>query len=272
MADVNLEAGRAEADDDGRTRKRAIWLFRIGRYGRQLWSFFGTNAGAVTGSAVGTAMLAGVVSVTTPEVLGLKPREASVVDSGAARTVATKRWDETSLVYPLEGRDARGLRVLFDLVVLSRDLAWVRGSDKEISLAARTLPASEIASAVFGRELTAALASSKEVIVAGVASIEGTEATEAERASRRAQTAAEWVERIVPAKLPITTLNLGQFRADCADRISGDSAWQRPLIVIAVREREAAADIAEALANALTGKTNVPSPACYTRFEMRGVR
>lgn len=272
MADGSLEPGQTEGGDDGRTRKRAMWLFRIGRYGNQLWSFFGTNVGAVTGTTIGTAALAGVVSVVTPEVLGLKSREPSVVDGGAGRTIATKRWDDTSLVYPLEGHDARGLRVLFDLVVLSRDLAWVRGSDKEVSLGARTLPASEIASVVFGRELTSALSSSEEVIVAGVASIEGAEATEAERASRRAQTAAEWVASIVPTKLPITTLNLGQFRADCTGRIAGDSAWQRPLIVVAVREREAAADISEALANALTGRANVPSPACYTRFEMRGVR
>ncbi|MDX2155390.1 MAG: hypothetical protein SFW09_02680 [Hyphomicrobiaceae bacterium] len=267
-----LVGGPASEQDDGKLRKRAMGAFRIGRYLHKLWSFLGTNAGAATTTAAGTAALAGVVAVTTPDVLGLKPREATSVIRHQVGLVETRRLDQTSLVFPLEGRDADGRRVLFDLVVLSRDLAWARASDREITLAGKTVAEADISRIVFGRELTAALAASQEVIVAGVASVEGAEATEAERAGRRAETAAGWAERVVPARTPITALNLGQFRSECSNRVTGDTAWQRPLMVIAVRERQRQADVKEALANALSDKTNVPSPACYTKFEMRGIR
>jgi hypothetical protein len=263
-------AGSAEVSD-GRERRRIVGLFRLGRLAKNIWTFLGTNGGAAVSAVVGSAAVVGAMAVTTPELVGLEARERPG-KLASARTVAPQTWDQTSLVFPLQGEDADGRNVLFDLVVLSRELAWVRGSDREIALSGKTLSDADIGTQVLGKELTAALAVSKEIITVGVASMEGAEAVEAERAARRAATAAGWVERVVPGGVPISTLSLGQFRTGCTGKIAGDSAWQRPLIVIAVRERQAHADVQEALANALSNKTNVPSPACYTRFEMRGVR
>jgi hypothetical protein len=268
-AKLSDQANVSEDGTDGTGQKRAAGVFRLGRTAYRIWSYLGSNAGAAVSSAVGSAAVIGAMAATTPELLGLAERPDRV---RVVRTVETRQLDQTSLVYPLEGRDAAGRRVLFDLVVLSRDLAWARGSDRELTLGGQSLPEAETARRIFGAELTAALGAAKEVIAVGLASIEGSEAAEADRAARRAATAAGWVEKVVPAAVPITALNLGQFRAECSAKIAGDTGWQRPLMVIAVKERQGQADVKEALADALTGKTNLPSPACYTRYDMQGVR
>jgi hypothetical protein len=262
--DVNEDQGTGIGRRARQAYRLWSWLDRIAR-------FLTSKAGVATGTAIGGVGLAGTVAVTASGVLD-NPTSPPPPPTRQPVEIATRRLDSTSLVFPVTGFDAASRRVLFDIVVLSKDLAWTRGSERELSYQGSPLEPAEVVPRIFGAELKAAMATSREVIAVGVASIEGAEATEAERAGRRAETAVRWVERIVPPTVALATLNLGQFRAECTAKVAGDTAWQRPLMVISVRDREPGAHVGEALTDALTGKANLPSPACYTRFEMRGHR
>ena len=122
---------------------------------------------------------------------------------------------------------------------------------------------------MFTPELRSGLERSAQVIAVGVASQEGQLEEEAERARQRASTAAGWLAKAVPADKMIWTLNLGQFKGSCkaAEGATG-TGWQRPLIIVGVREQEDGVNLTEAFADAISGKSNLPSRDCYTNFDL----
>ena len=92
------------------------------------------------------------------------------------------------------------------------------------------------------------------------------------RAERRAKQAATLIAGAVDTATPIWTLNLGQYRDPCANCETGGTSWQRPFIVIAVKETEPGTDVGEALADAMTGKEKLPSPSSYSVFALNRFR
>ena len=63
-------------------------------------------------------------------------------------------------------------------------------------------------------------------------------------------------------------LNLGRFRSTCKAVKDPDTSWERPFLMIGVRSQDAGVNLGQALANAMSGKTNLPSTDCYSRYEL----
>jgi hypothetical protein len=203
--------------------------------------------------------------------LALFPAYREKLLYGSVR-VATQQWG-SSVVYPIEGKDAAGKHAAFDVAVLPKDLTWVRGSTSELTLQGQPLPATEIAARVFTSELREGLGRSKSVIAVGVASQEGERAAETDRAGQRARAAASWLTTAVAPEVQIWSLNLGQFTGTCqAAEEATDTGWQRPLIIVGVRAQDDGVNLSEAFGDAITGKSNLPSQNCYTNFDLAKFR
>ena len=84
----------------------------------------------------------------------------------------------------------------------------------------------------------------------------------------RANRIAAWVKAAVDPSIPMSTLNLGRYLEPCSDCETGDTSWQRPFIVIAVKQADSGTNIGEALQNAMSGKENLPSPSRYSTFAL----
>src|SRR5262249_50023083 len=154
----------------------------------------------------------------------------------------------------------------------NKSFLWVRGSAEDLEKDGQVIPRAELAAAVLDDEVRAALADAKEVITVGTASQEGNAADEVARAELRAKQAATLISDAVAAAVPISTLNLGQYRDPCAGCETGGTSWQRPFIVIAVKAADPDTDIGEALADAMTGKQQLPSPQSYSAFALTRFR
>ena len=110
------------------------------------------------------------------------------------------------------------------------------------------------------------------MITVGTASQEGNAAEEVARAERRAKQAATLVSGAVAADDADLDANLGQYRDPCTDCETGGTSWQRPFIVIAVKETDPGTNIGEALTDAMSGKEKLPSPASYSAFALTRFR
>ncbi|MBV1696178.1 MAG: hypothetical protein KGP27_17090, partial [Hyphomicrobiales bacterium] len=173
-----------------------------------------------------------------------------------------------STLFALTGADAAGRKASFELLLLSRAITWVRGSTSEIARDGEELSEEQVVVEVIGTDVKGRLVTSQEIIAAGAASAEGDVDTETERAGERAVTTAKWVRQAAPDK-PVSTLNLGQYQARCAsDGGAADTGWQRPLLIIGVITKDDGVRLDEALRDAMSGRTNVPSPSCYSLFEL----
>ena len=91
---------------------------------------------------------------------------------------------------------------------------------------------------------------------------------ETERALKRAERTAEIVASVVDAEIPIWTLNLGQYREPDQGAGAHGTNWQRPFMVIAVKELEPDTNLGEALADAMTGQSKLPRPKAYSAFDL----
>lgn len=189
-------------------------------------------------------------------------------DKSGLKTVAVKKWNDRTVVFPVEGTDAAGRSALFDVVVLTRDYGWVRGSTTELERGERRLTAEDIENDVLAPQLRQGLSSARELIAVGLASQEGEIEREVQRGGLRAARIAEWVRRAVGTDMPMWTLNLGRYTEPCADCETADTSWQRPFIVIAVRNADPGTNIGEALNSAMSEKTNLPSPSRYSTFAL----
>lgn len=187
--------------------------------------------------------------------------------------VETTRWGG-SVIFPIQGKDAAGRGATFDVAVLPKDLAWVSKSATNLSLSGETIPDDQLISRLFTQELRDGLAQSRQVMAIGLASQEGQVDEETARAGSRAQTAAKWLAEAVAAETGIWTLNLGQFKkTGCrAQTETSDTSWQRPVILVGVKSLDEGTDLAQAFADAINGKSNLPSRDCYTAFDLARFR
>lgn len=261
---------QSEKSDDPRRRAvRGGWrLFKWYRrvdsgtsWFHWLMSFFGTKTGAAVAVVAAGGIAAGTVAVVKPEWFrGMRgPYE-----------VVTERWGDQSTVFPVDGWDNAGRMASFDVVVLTKDFTWERASPYKLMRAGKPLTEEDVQSQVMTPEMRAGLGRSGKVIAVGVASQEGDSGYEVVRAERRSETAARWLGIALGPDKPVLRLNLGQYRSTCTTPDAGDTSWQRPLILIGVRRETQGVVLQEALADALSGKTNLPSPNCYSRFELSG--
>lgn len=266
-----------ETEDNDRSKAVAGALIARGRKGwkaydwldRVRWLFqqlFQTKAemALIAGS---TALVGGVAGLTLLDAV-----EARRMAREAPAAVESVRSTENSTVFTIEGLDKAGRRGLFDVVVAKREFLWVKGSADELEKEGKVFKGQDIATAIFDGEVSAALAGAKEIIAVGTASQEGDAAAEKDRAARRAQATAALSQTAIGPDMPVWSLNLGQYREPCAACETSGTSWQRPFIVVAVKNMEDGTNLGEALADAMTGKTTLPSPASYSAFEMSKVR
>ena len=266
MAEAQKGSG---SDDDRKKRRPGLLLWRGALWGNRAnsgYGWLGWLLGGKIGTGIGVATLGGLVGLTAigasqpdylPGVLGLDKKVP----------VVTQRWDN-SVVFPIDGMDKSGKHATFDVLIKTKDITWVRGSGDQIAAAGQTIADGGLQAALFGPQVLSGLAASNDVIAVGLASEEGPEPGEAVRAERRGRTAATWLDRGVGSGKHIWALNLGQFRAACSGVKEKDTSWERPFLMIGVRAQDAGVNLKEALADAMTGKTNLPSTDCYSRFDL----
>jgi hypothetical protein len=187
--------------------------------------------------------------------------------------VETQRWG-SSTIFPIEGKDSAGRRAAFDVAVLPKELSWVSKSSTQLSHGSEVIPDDQLTTRLFSQELRDGLAQSKHVIAIGLASQEGQVEEETVRAASRARTAAGWLANAIGAEAGIWLLNLGQFkRAGCkAQTETTDTSWQRPVILVGVRSQDEGTELSQAFADAINGKSNLPSRDCYSSFELTRFR
>ena len=210
-----------------------------------------------------------LVMLFTIGVFGFVIRDAIVSSSkdktGAKRIIAT-RWTERTLVFPIAGVDKSNRHGVFDVVVLTKDYGWVRGSTTELEKGERRLSPDEIQNEVLAPQLRKGLGTARALIAVGLASQEGDVSREEQRGGLRAIRTAELVRGAVGSSIPMWTLNLGRYVEPCVECEDEDTSWQRPFIVIAVRRVDNGAHISEALADAMSNTQNLPSPSRYSTF------
>ncbi len=259
------------------------WYERINQaqeWGQYLLTLLKTKAAttaAVATVAGGAAV--GTVAVVKPELLdellGRKPVEVRDVEVREVEVreveVTATRWGEAA-VFPVSGRDAAGAGADFFVIVMPKDYTWARRSSDQIIRNDDVLSDEDIAARVFAAEMREGLAATTDIMAVGVASQEGAVAVESARAAERAKTAALWLERHSGSQAAIWLLNLGQFRDACAAKDRGDTSWQRPVLFVSVRRKDEGVDLAQALANAIAGKANLPSRECYSNFDLTRFR
>jgi hypothetical protein len=285
LACANVEpepyAALAEAEQEARRRRSALRTLKRGYdlydkgsgwWDRINWliSLFKTKAGvAMLVASTGTAATVGAIEIHNRFIARPAPIETAAVPPAPEPEV---RQTRNSTVFAIEGKDKAGRRASFDVVVLNKSFLWVRGSAEDLEKDGQTIPRAEVASAVLDDQVRNALTDAKEVITVGTASQEGIAAEEVARAERRAKQAATLVASALPPEVPIYTLNLGQYRDPCTNCETGGTSWQRPFIVIAVKEADLGTDLGEALADAMSGKEKLPSPKSYSVFALSRFR
>jgi hypothetical protein len=227
---------------------------------RWLAPLFGGSVQAVVGA---------LVMLFTVGVFGIVIKDAIVSnskDKTGVRRIIAHRWNERTLVFPIEGVDKSGRHAVFDVVVLTKDYGWVRGSTTELEKGDRRLSPDEIQDEVLAPQLREGLGSARALIAVGLASQEGEMEREEQRGGLRATRTAELVRGAIGLSMPMWTLNLGRYLEPCVECEDADTSWQRPFIVIAVRRVDDGAHISEALADAMSGVENLPSPSRYSTF------
>ena len=259
-----------DASNDGegqsKTRRRAMAAYRWSDRFQWLSSLFKTPAeiGFATASA---AVVGTVTGMTLLDAVDTQAnRKLSPVVEEQARTT------ENSTIIEIVGYDKAGRRGVFEVVVLNKDFMWVHASASERERQGKKIPAASVADIVLDDDARVALAEAREIIAVGTASQEGQAAAEHQRALERAQRTAQIASGPAPEWIPVYTLNLGQYREPCASCETTGTSWQRPFIFISVRDLQEGTVLAEALADAMTGKDNLPAPASYSAFELSLVR
>lgn len=192
----------------------------------------------------------------------------SYKDKAGLQRILAKRWNDRTLAFPIDGADQSGRRALFDVVVLTKNYGWVRGSTDTLERGDQKLSAADIETEVLAPQLRDGLKGARQLIAVGLASQEGELEREIQRGGLRAVRTASWVRNAVDPAIPMYTLNLGRYLEPCQECEDNDTSWQRPFIVIAVRQAEPGTNIGEALRAALSDKSNLPSPDRYSTFAL----
>ncbi len=268
MAEMSPDAELSgQSNEDGKkNRRRIVAAYRWSDRFQWLTSLFRTPA--ESGLAIVSAGVVGTAAVMTVT----DAIESSQNRKWAPAPVETSRQTENSTVFEIIGFDKAGRRGVFDVVVLNKEFKWVHASAEDLEQAGRRIPSSELANSVLDSDVRASLAEAREIIAVGTASQEGQAANELERARRRAMRTAELAKASAFEWVPLWALNLGQYRDPCSACETVGTSWQRPFIVVAAKELQDGTVLGEALADAMTGKEKLPSPASYSAFEMTRIR
>lgn len=241
---------------------------------RRLWSLYswwdrlGNLWALVKGSTAAPMIIGSGAVVVAVTGMTLNDAYRSYQRAVSLPPAATVRETPNSNVFVITGRDRAGRWARFDVVVLKKEFVWVRGSDRELEQTGRRIPADELARSVLDEEMLAALGAARAIIAVGTASQEGDPVEERARAGRRAVRTAELAAHAVGAGIPISTLNLGQYHAPCESCETAGTSWQRPFIVIAVTAAAPGVVLAEALADAMTGREQLPAPTSYSEYQL----
>lgn len=197
---------------------------------------------------------------------------ANAKDKSGVKASLIQRIGDNARSYSIEGYDNQGRYALFDVVVLTKDYGWVQGSSDELERAGRRLSQRDIEDRILAPRLRSEIASAEHVIAVGLASQEGELKREIARGQDRARATASMIRSAVSENVPIYTLNLGRYLEPCEACETEDTSWQRPFVVIAVREADRGANLRQALHMALSDTTNLPSPARYSTFDLSRYR
>jgi photosynthetic reaction center cytochrome c subunit len=190
-----------------------------------------------------------------------------------APVIAEKKEVDSASVFRIDGKDSGGKRAAFDYVILTDDYTWVIGSAVQVVSKGQQVPQDQTAQRVITPQLRTDLERATDVIAVGVASYEGQKAEEETRADNRGNTIVSWLDRVVNPATPIWKLNLGQYDKNaCRSQEQAGSSFQRPLMFASVRAKDDGVNLQEALADAISGKANLPSRGCYSRFDLSKVR
>ena len=158
----------------------------------------------------------------------------------------------------IDGIDQAGRKASFDLVLMPKDYTWALGSSTELALRGVPLSEAEASARMLSAEVREGLQHSPEVIAVGVASQEGELESERDRAERRAKSQAQLIAKSVSPLTGIWLLNLGRYNEECNTASAADTSWQRPVMLVGVRSQQPGVALAQALENAISGKSNVP--------------
>ncbi len=177
------------------------------------------------------------------------------------------RRTANSIVFQVEGFDKQNRRGLFDVVVLKKQFLWVRSSYNQLERNGVVIPLTTFSETVLDRDVRYALESALDVVAVGTASQEGVAKVEVARANRRARETAKLIKSTVAKDVPIWVLNLGQYRDPCENCEAVETSWQRPFIVIAVVKKDKNLNLKEALRDAMSGRSKLPSLRRYSDFK-----
>lgn len=185
--------------------------------------------------------------------------------------VATQRAG-SAIIFPIEGTDAQGRSAAFDFIILTDDYTWVKGSTYQVASKTGVVPEDQVAETVLSAPIRESLNQSPELIAVGLASQEGEQSAEEQRAARRSRSVLSWLVLLSDVEKPLWRLNLGQYNRSCQDQQEADTSFQRPLIMVGVRRKQEGVNLAEALTAAISGKANLPSRECYSKFDLTAGR
>ncbi len=188
------------------------------------------------------------------------------------KTPAEKQKVENAVVFRIDGKDKEGRSAAFDFVVLSNDYVWARGSTSQVVSGGKVIREGEAANRIFAPKVREALAGASDVIGVGLASKDGVRAEEEARALARSKTVAAWMTKVAKPETALWALTLGQYDKGCKKQEDKDSSFERPVLFVGVRSKAEGANLQEALADALNGHDNLPSRACYSRFDLEKIR
>lgn len=177
------------------------------------------------------------------------------------------RRTANAIVFQVEGFDKKNRRGLFDVVVLKKQFLWVRSSYDQLERDGVVIPLSSMADTILDRDVRYALETATDIVAVGTASQEGITKIEVSRANRRARETAKLIKSSLDKKVPIWVLNLGQYRDPCEDCEVVETNWQRPFIFIAVVNKDEGLILKDAVRDAMSGRSKLPSPARYTDFK-----
>lgn len=199
---------------------------------------------------------------------------AVLPDRSAPEPVAAEqqRLGSNAVVFSIEGRDRGGRRGVFDVVVLDNSIAWVRESADALQMNGVRLAPGETVDTVLKQDVRDDLSGAQDIVGVGAVSLAGDPDEGIVRAGQRAAKTARIVSSVVAAWLPLWALNLGHYREPCAACETAGTSWQRPFMLVAVRSLEPDGNLAEALRDAMSEKSNMPGPSAYSMFELTRLR
>lgn len=247
-------------------RRKAIAAYRWwDRFGWLRWLFSrgGENAGLLFAATV----IGGTSAWTVADTVDSRWRGKFL-----RPVINAERLSPTTQAYVLEGIDEQGRRADFDLIVANKDFTWERGSTERLTREGKVLARGEIDRLLFDDLVRARLRQAKQLIAIGTASQEGDERQELFRAGKRAEQTAQWIMPLADKDVPVWTLNLGQYKEPCETCDTAETNWQRPFLLIAVRRASWGVDLGEALADALSSASNLPSTDRYSTYALTRYR